>query len=1052
MPARYTKRKRILIFFNSLLKVVFFWVFGVVRIIRRVNDSKISNASVRKTSLVSLSRLLFRSSCLTGLFLVLLTFFPLVISEEFVAAKIDDGLYSLSLSTDPTINMSLVPPPDEVIAIKKHTVSVATASPAGFKLYLSSSSNDANIYRGGVTTADSTKMITLTSATYSNPAALTVSQATPATWGYALAGVGGFDASYSESTPSPNAKFAGLPLLDSEQLVYSHSGTADNELVDVYYGIKASFSLIPGDYTTTVRYASVADISDQSTGEATSTPYYLPRDYALTSSRITITTSLKTTLNLGNVTATVGGQACTDVQIIKQDPVTFSCQVPAGLAAENAYDIAINISRFNKNYSIPGGLKILSYLQDFTPTKCEALPLETQYEYVDKRDGKAYYVARLKTDRETNGETFCFMTQNLDLDLDSTKTLTPDDTDIPANWKPARSTINMVGNTAPGWADDETHPYSADPGDTYYVSSGDSSNDSIYTSLSGCTSAGHSEETCRHAHAGNYYNFTAAVAMDDSSSYVDNYQNIDQSICPKGWRLPVGMIADNTSSEFARLLYANNIIDTLPTITNFISYADGGFNQLRTAPFFVNRTGYIFENNLFYAANRGYLQTSSVISTSRAYIMNVRADIISLQHTGGRWFGISARCALRGNQYALNFDANGGLDAPDTLEREGLGFVTFSLPTDELPEHDTRQFYGWDEDPNATTPYYVYDHTTQTFSHNGTMTLNAPNFTKTLHAIWHAPVGMGTVTTLQEVTPALCQASPLNQQYRLKDARDDKMYYVAHMKMNREGTVTACWMTQNLDLNLNSSAPALNSSNTDINSDWTPQNNTISFSGTSLTGWTNDNNAPYSADPGDVYYYTSGSGSDDTFYDSLSACVEAGNKTASCRRSHAGNYYNWTAAVAMDDSRSYATNYQAADQSICPSSWRLPLGMIANNTSSESAKLLYANNIIDTLSTNTDFISYADGGFNQLQTAPLFMNRTGYVLGNNLSYAANRGYLQTSSVTSSSGMYIVNIRADFISPQYASTRHFGISVRCVLRGNRYTLNFNARAVQMLLPP
>lgn len=222
-----------------------------------------SGVSVRKISVVGLPGLLLSGLRLTSLILMLMTLFPLALPERSATAKIDDNLYSLSLSTTPTIDMSLEPISSETMAIKKHTVSATTASPAGFKLYLSSNSNDANAYRGGTTTIDPDKIIAPTSATYADPAALTIPSPTAlGTWGYALANVESFDVSYSETNPSPNAKFAGLPLLGSEQLIHTHSGTADSKPIDVYYGVKADFDIALGEYTTVVRYASVTEISD----------------------------------------------------------------------------------------------------------------------------------------------------------------------------------------------------------------------------------------------------------------------------------------------------------------------------------------------------------------------------------------------------------------------------------------------------------------------------------------------------------------------------------------------------------------------------------------------------------------------------------------------------------------------------------------------------------------------------------------------------------------------------------------------------------------------
>lgn len=1000
-----------------------------------------AGVSVRKISAVGLPGLLLSGLRLTSLILMLMTLFPLALPERSATAKIDDNLYSLSLSTTPTIDMSLEPVSSKTMAIKKHTVSATTASPAGFKLYLSSNSNDANAYRGGTTTIDPDKIIAPTTATYTDPAALTIPSPTAlGTWGYALASVENFDASYSETAPDTNAKFAGLPLLGSEQLIHTHSGTADSKPIDVYYGVKADFDIALGEYITVVRYASVTEISDQPSGEATNTPAYLPVSYP-TDSRITITTSLRTSLSLGEITATVGGQPCTDVQLVPDtSSVTFSCQVPSGLILNQSYDINVSIPKFARSYSIPDGVTVLSKLQDFTPATCINLNIGDQHQYVDTRDYKAYYISRLKMNREGT-QTACWMTQNLDLDLDSTKTYTPDDTDIPANWQPSQSTIAVSSSTATGWVHNNNYPSSADSGDTYIYSRGNSSRN--YYSLSECAAAGVSKENCLHAHIGNHYNWSAAVAMNDTSGYTTALSSIDQSICPKGWRLPTSRSRSNSSGEYARLIYANGVVDTLATGDPVMDYASSGFNSLRDTPLFVVRGGFVNSNGRSYTGVYGYHWTSTINSSAQSQYFYVIPSFIRPHASNYRSSGLSVRCMAHLPEYSLSFDANGGIDAPGTMSQESLESATFTLPTDEFPEHDTRQFYGWDEDPNATIPDYIYDHATQTFSQE-TFTLTAPNTSGTLYAIWHQPVGMGTVETLQEVTPALCQTSPLNQQYRLKDARDDKMYYIARLKMNREGTETACWMTQNLDLNLSSSASALTSINTDIDSDWTPQNNTISFTGTSLTGWTNSYTNPYSADPGDVYYYTSGSNSSDTIYDDLSACVNAGNKIASCRRSHAGNYYNFTAAVAMDDSSSYTTKYQTVDQSICPSGWKIPTGMPAVGVAGEINHLFYANNITDTLATQTDQnVGYATDGFNNIRTSPLWLLRSGRIYSASLQYPGIYGYYMSSSVFSPAHNYYLNFGSGYLGSTYYNNRAYGYSVRCTLRGNNYTLEFDA---------
>ena len=91
-----------------------------------------------------------------------------------------------------------------------------------------------------------------------------------------------------------------------------------------------------------------------------------------------------------------------------------------------------------------------------------------QYTLYDKRDKKPYTMARL-----ADGN--IWMTQNLDLDIDSNTTYTNEDTDIgyaptegmytSASWKPAYSTIK---GDASAWWSSTIAPISYDPGELYF--------------------------------------------------------------------------------------------------------------------------------------------------------------------------------------------------------------------------------------------------------------------------------------------------------------------------------------------------------------------------------------------------------------------------------------------------------------------------------------------------------------------------------------------------------------------------------------------------------
>ena len=157
---------------------------------------------------------------------------------------------------------------------------------------------------------------------------------------------------------------------------------------------------------------------------------------------------------------------------------------------------------------------------------------EGDYNYVprtvltDTRDGKKYLVTKL-------ADKSCWMSQNLALDLDSSVALTSANTDLNSktSWTPTYSTFTEVPTSSNWPLDNESassaaysyHPVASDAyyrnGITKSSTPTDTTNEYLWES------------------AGNYYNWYAATA---GSGAYDLYPNIDaeDSICPKGWRLP----------------------------------------------------------------------------------------------------------------------------------------------------------------------------------------------------------------------------------------------------------------------------------------------------------------------------------------------------------------------------------------------------------------------------------------------------------------------------------------------------------------------------------
>ncbi len=266
-------------------------------------------------------------------------------------------------------------------------------------------------------------------------------------------------------------------------------------------------------------------------------------------------------------------------------------------------------------------------MQDMTHTICEETEdIGSQLQVIDIRDDKVYWIAKLADNN-------CWMTQNLDLDIDDTRTYTHYDTDLgwttgdeTATWKPTEghSTINFTGTTVDGWVDSNTEPYSANPGDKYIYTSNSTANDTTYTSLQECINAGHDD--CTHYHIGNYYNWSAVVANNNTSTLTSN--NAPNSVCSSNWKLPMA----KTVNDFATLaetydLYGPNT------------------SKLRISPIYFTRAG-LFNGAIAYAGYNWYwLGTPSGVSNAYAPIFY--GNIFSTTNADRKSYGFPVRCLAR---------------------------------------------------------------------------------------------------------------------------------------------------------------------------------------------------------------------------------------------------------------------------------------------------------------------------------------------------------------------------------------------------------------------
>ena len=244
---------------------------------------------------------------------------------------------------------------------------------------------------------------------------------------------------------------------------------------------------------------------------------------------------------------------------------------------------------------------------------------------VDLRDSKLYWVAKL-------ADGHCWMTQNLDFNINANATLNSQTTDLNVAydsstgqyaeynngytesngviyWKPASSatTIDFTGTAVPGWQNSNTTPYTANKTDD--------------------TETG-------HASLGNYYNWSAAIASNNSSILTSSVA--ENSICPKGWKLP-----DSSNKDFGNLLAAYNVISS----NTSSGYVPGGFDIMISSPLYFIRPGWV-GGSLIRVGDDGYYW-SNTPNDNNAYLMSFSSGSVNPNSQYTRNDGFSIRCLAR---------------------------------------------------------------------------------------------------------------------------------------------------------------------------------------------------------------------------------------------------------------------------------------------------------------------------------------------------------------------------------------------------------------------
>ncbi len=285
----------------------------------------------------------------------------------------------------------------------------------------------------------------------------------------------------------------------------------------------------------------------------------------------------------------------------------------------------------------------ITEMQDMTASICDAAEVGDTKQLIDNRDGKSYWAAKL-------ADGHCWMTQNLALDLSTSTTLTPDDTNISANWTPGYNTEKDTTTNSSNNTDTRSWSYhggmvvlNKPNSGSYYSSWSDTMPMDYVTDVSGmeptyvATGTGADLDPIDEANGtydahyliGNYYQFNAATAGTGASA-TSSGANATGSICPKGWRLPTS----TSSGEFQALMTAYGM-------------SGSTVNALSEAPLYFVRGGYVDTGDVGYVGYRGRYWSSTSYSSSNAYRLYFASGSLDPSLYNLRYVGLSVRCVAQ---------------------------------------------------------------------------------------------------------------------------------------------------------------------------------------------------------------------------------------------------------------------------------------------------------------------------------------------------------------------------------------------------------------------
>ena len=613
------------------------------------------------------------SSCSVILFLFAAFILATPVTQTTNAEPAAPAEEGTSLVTNKTIEATVHPEGESTLSIIKDTVIGSTSAQYGYEIYISVDSDTTNaIYLNCSSTHDEVgTRISATAGTYDTPIALDITDG--ATWGYAIAGLGSFDATYDEANPSATAKFAAMPTIGNEQLIHDAIAPTSDDAVDIYYGINLDSELESGIYKTKILYTVIPRTTRPCSGicyDANGGTGTMNDQSATINSNVVLSAPYFSRSGYGFAGWNTAADG-TGAMYGPNETITMPADILWLYATWIEAEQNVTLQTFNQN--------------DSTYTNAA---VGTMIALEDERDGQVYAVAKLADNN-------WWMIENLRLNLstygdqiDAGNTNNPASTFVTAvNTKPASSSVWCEESSA---ACIDQVAYNANN----VVGEGSGARN-IY---------------------GVYYNWYTATA--GNGAYAQASGDAAGDICPAGWHLPTG----GANGDFYNLNYA---------INGNANITDNSL-AIRAYPNNFSYAGYYYGSGIVARSAAGSYWSSTARSVTNAYRLGFNSSRISpgLEDSGdGKQYGRTIRCIANqtSTTYTLNYDANTGSGAPVSQNSTNTHRSYVFRLSNTAPTLSGYDFLGWSTSSAATTAEY---------QPGDEIVITDANAAITLYAVW----------------------------------------------------------------------------------------------------------------------------------------------------------------------------------------------------------------------------------------------------------------------------------------------------------------------------